>query len=157
NITLNAYGTGFEGMPAFDASLTADKSQAVLDLAALKTPPGDYKIAFYGYAVVKYQDNLDAVAAAKTALMQAQQDAESLAAEAKKLAEVAKTAPDAQRKSAEDAAKAAAEKVKTAQAGIATADKKLQSATANAKPKDIVDIIVSTPVTIRVNPAKKAK
>ncbi|QDT41904.1 hypothetical protein Pan241w_19840 [Gimesia alba] len=157
NITLKTYGAGFEKVPAFDAPLTADKSQAVLDLAALKTRPGEYKIAFYGYAVVKYQEDLEAVAEAKTALMQAQQDAEALAAEAKKLADAAKTAPDAQRKNAETAAKAAAEKAKMAQAGIATADKQLKSATAKAKPKDIVDIIVSTPVTIRVNPAKKAK
>ncbi len=157
NITLKTYGAGFEKVPAFDAPLTADKSQAVLDLAALKTPPGEYKIAFYGYAVVKYQENLEAVAAAKTALMQAKQDAEGLATEAKKLAEIAKTAPDAQRKNSETAAKAAAEKAKTAQASIATADKQLKSAAAKARPKDIVDIIVSTPITIRVNPAKKAK
>lgn len=157
NITLKTYGAGFEKVPAFDAPLTADKSQAVLDLAALKTPPGEYKIAFYGYAVVKYQENLEAVAKAKTALMQAQQEADALTVEAKKLAEMAKTAPDTERKSAETVAKAAAEKAKTAQAGIATADKLLKSATAKAKPKDIVDIIVSKPITIRVNPAEKAK
>ncbi len=156
NVTLNTYGAGFEGVPAFDAPLTADSSTVDLDLAALKTQPGDYKISFYGYAVVKYRENLEAVAAAKTAVMQAQQEADALAAESQKLAELAKTAPDAQRAGAETAAKAAAEKVKAAQAAVTTADKQLKSATATAAPKDIVDIIVSTPITIRVNPAKKA-
>ena len=77
--------------------------------------------------------------------------------EAKKLAEAAKTAPDAQRVNADTAAKEAAKKVKSAEAIVASSDKLLKSATARAKPKDIVDIIVSTPITIRVNPAKKAK
>tara|TARA_R110002111_G_scaffold144910_2_gene211260 strand:- start:110446 stop:112716 length:2271 start_codon:yes stop_codon:yes gene_type:complete len=156
NVTLHTYGTGFEGVPAFDAPLTADASKVDLDLAALKTQPGDYKISFYGYAVVKYRENMEAVATAKTALMQAQQEADALAAESIKLAALAKTAPDAQRASAETAAKAAVEKVKAAQSAVTTADKQLKSATATAAPKDIVDIIVSTPITIRVNPAKKA-
>jgi len=157
NITLKTYGTGFERVPAFDAPLNADASKAELDLAKLKTPPGDYKISFYGYAVVKYRENLEAVASAKTTLMQAQQAAETLAAESKKLAAIAKTAPDAQRAKAETAAKEAAAKVTSAQALVTSADKQLKAATAKAKPKDIVDIIVSTPITIRVNPAEKAK
>ncbi|MFK7777479.1 MAG: serine protease [Gimesia sp.] len=157
NISLKTYGPGFEKVPAFDAPLTADSSKVILDLATLKTPPGEYKIAFYGYAVVKYQEDLEAVASAKTALMQAQQEAETLAAEAKKLADVAKTAPDAQRVNANIAAKEAAKKAKSAVATVTASDKQLKSATAKAKPKDIVDIIVSTPITIRVNPAKKAK
>lgn len=53
-ISLKTYGDGFDRAGAFDASLKADKSEAVLDLAALKTPPGDYLIAFYGSAVAKH-------------------------------------------------------------------------------------------------------
>ncbi len=157
NISLKTYGEGFTRTPAFDASLTGDSSEAVLDLAKLKTKPGDYKIAFYGYAVAKYRENLEAVATAKTALMQAQQEADVLAAEAKKLADAAKTAPDAQRANANSAAQEAAKKAKSALAVVATSDKQLKRVTAKAKPKDIVDIIVSKPITIRVNPAKKAK
>ena len=55
NISLKTYGSGFEAAPAFDVSLTADTSAANLDLAALKTPPGDYVIAFYGTAVARYR------------------------------------------------------------------------------------------------------
>lgn len=157
NITLKTFGAGFERMGRFDAPLNADSSEAVLDFAKLKTPPGEYEIAFCGYAVVKYRENLDAVASAKSDLQQAQQEAQTLEAEAKKLAEVSKTAPDAQRVSAVAAAKDAAKKVKSAQAAVKKADNLLKRVTARAKPKDIVDIIVSTPIKIRVNPAKKAK
>jgi len=58
---LRTMGAGFEGVPGFDVSLTADKSQAVLDLAALKTPPGDYVIAFLGSAVAKYRHHPEAI------------------------------------------------------------------------------------------------
>jgi len=89
---LKTMGVGFERVPAFSVSLTADESQAVIDTAALKTPPGDYRIAFYGAAVAKHKPQPAANAAdAKTA----------------------------------------------------------------AAPKDIVDIVVSEPITIRVQPAEK--
>ena len=52
---LRTMGAGFERVPAFNVSLTADQSQAVIDTAALKTPPGEYRIAFYGAAVVKHK------------------------------------------------------------------------------------------------------
>ncbi|MCA9005240.1 MAG: serine protease, partial [Planctomycetaceae bacterium] len=146
NITLSTYGEGFDRNKAFDAPLKADASEAVLDLATLKTPPGEYKIAFGGYAVVKYKENPNAVALAETELKQAQQEAATLSAEAEKL-----------QKQGDAAAKEAAAKAKTAQAAVAKADKELKQATAKAKPKDIVDIIFSKPITIRVNPAKKAK
>lgn len=81
-INLKAYGTGFEKTPAFDVPLTADGSTVTLDLAALKTPPGDYVVAFYGKAVAQYRANPE------------------------------------------------------------------------ADPKDIVDIVVSTPISIRVQPAE---
>ena len=48
-------GAGFERVPAFSVSLTADQSQAVIDTAALKTPPGDYQIAFYGAAMARHK------------------------------------------------------------------------------------------------------
>ena len=89
---LRTMGAGFERVPAFSVSLTADQSQAVIDTAALKTPPGDYLIAFYGAAVAKHK-------------------------------------PRSSTKSAD--AKAA------------------------AAPRDIVDIVVSEPIAIRVEPAGK--
>lgn len=56
SMQLKAFGHGFEHLPPFDVSLTADASEAVIDLGTLKTGPGDYVIAFYGSAVAKYRD-----------------------------------------------------------------------------------------------------
>lgn len=155
NISLKTFGPGFEGVPAFDASLTAETSEAVLDLAKLKTPPGDYTIAFYGSAVAKYRYNVEAVTAAEGALQQAKQEAKTLAAEVKTLTEAAKSASVEQKTEADKALQDALTKKKAAAAAVAAADKLLKSATAAAKPKDIVDIVVSTPVSIRVKPAEK--
>jgi len=156
NITLKTYGAGFEKVPAFDASLTADTSEAVIDLAALKTQPGDYTIAFYGSAVAKYRYNLEAVSAAEAAVKQAQEELAAATEQAKMLAESAKSAVEGEQAAADQAAAAAAEKQKAAEAAVAAADKQLKAATAKAQPKDIVDIIVSTPISIRVNPTEEA-
>lgn len=155
NISLRTYGSGFEGVPAFDAPLNADTSEAVLDLAKLKPAPGDYVIAFYGSAVAKYRYNLEAVAAAEAALKQAKQEAQTLTAEAANLAAAAKSVPDDQKAESEKTAQDAAAKQKSAEAAVAAAEKRLKNATAKSQPKDIVDIVVSTPIKIRVNPAEK--
>jgi len=155
NINLKTFGPGFERTPRFDASLKSDTSQVTFDLATLKTPPGDYVIAFCGSAVAKYRYNLEAVAASETALKLAQAEAAKMTAKAAELAEAAKNAPTGQTAAAQKTAQEAAEKSKSATAAVAAADKRLKSATAIAKPKDIVDIIVSTPITIRVKPAEK--
>jgi hypothetical protein len=157
NISLKTYGAGFDRTPVFEVPLNGNASEAVLDLAALKTPPGDYVIAFYGSAVAKYRYNIEAVSRAEAALKQAQQNVIALADKAKTLAEAAKTAPDDQRAESTKAAQDAAAKHKSAEAAAVAADKRLKSATAKAKPKDIVDIIVSKPITIRVKPAKTAE
>lgn len=52
---MRALGAGFEGVPQFDVNLTNDSAQVVVDLAALKTQPGDYTLAFHGGAVAKYR------------------------------------------------------------------------------------------------------
>jgi hypothetical protein len=119
---LRTFGVGFESLPQFNVPLTADSSEAVLDLAKLKTPPGDYTIAFYGSAVAKHRHNPSAVEAAKQSLESAKAEAAT--------------------NDAADTAK------------IDAAAKRLAAATNAAKPKDIVDIIVSQPITIRVIPAE---
>ncbi len=150
NVNLKTFGPGFEGVPAFDVSLTAETSEAVLDLAALKTPPGDYTIAFYGSAVAKYR-----YTAAEAALAQTKREAETLAAELKALTEAASSAAAEQKDQADNVLQEALAKQKAADAAVAAADKLLKDATAAAQPKDIVDIVVSTPISIRVKPAEK--
>ncbi len=54
NMSLKTFGDGFERAAAFDFSLAEDQTDAELNLAATKTEPGDYTIAFYGGAVAVY-------------------------------------------------------------------------------------------------------
>jgi hypothetical protein len=152
---LKTLGDGFEANPAFDAPLDAENSEAVLDLAKLKTPPGDYLIAFYGSAVAKYRYDPEAVTAAKAELEKAQAKATDLADEAKSLVDAAKTAPEDQKTTIGKAAAEAVARQKSAEATVAAADKRLNVATKKAAPKDIVDIVVSTPIRIRVKPVKQ--
>jgi len=153
-MSVRAFGEGFEAAPGFDLPLTADKSQAVFDLAALKTAPGDYRIALYGSAVAKYRHHPEAVQAAELLKAKAEADLKAAEAEAAKLTEAAKAAPAEQKMEADKAAEAAAAKQKAAAAALAAADQKLKTATATAQPKDIVDIVVSEPIAIRVKPAE---
>ncbi|MFO1007231.1 MAG: serine protease [Planctomycetaceae bacterium] len=151
---LRAIGCGFESAPKLTVSLTSDKSEAVFDLAALKLPPGDYLVAFQGSAVAKYRHHPEAVAAAEEAKRQAEQMVMALDAESKKLAEVASTATPEAQAELEKSKTEIAEKQKAAAAALAAADEKLKQATAIAQPQDIVDIVTTEPIALRVKPAE---
>jgi hypothetical protein len=138
---LKTFGAGFERVPQFDVPLSADVSQAVLDLASLKTPPGDYLISFYGSAVAKYRYHPEAVIAAEAAHRQAELELKAIEAEAQ--AAAANTTGELEAKR------------KAATAAVTVAAAKLKQVTEAAQPKDIVDIVVSEPIAIRVKPAEK--
>lgn len=149
-MNLRTMGAGFERVPAFDVKFADEKTDAVIDLAALKTQPGDYLIAFYGGAVAKYRHNPEAVAAAEEVRKKAMQEVTTLEAESKKLIEEAKAAPADKKETADKAVADVTTRLKAATASLATADAQLKNATATAQPRDIVDIVVSEPITIRV-------
>ncbi len=153
-LKLRVFGAGFEATPAFDVPLTADKAEATLDLATLKPVPGDYKIAFYGSAVAKYRYHPEAVARAEEAHRSATLELQAIEAELKKRTEVAKTVTQAGKAEADKAVAAVLEKQKAATAKVAAAAALVTKTTEAAKPKDIVDIIVSEPIAIRVKPAE---
>ena len=152
---LKTFGAGFEHLPLFDVPLTADFSEAVLDLATLKTPPGDYLIGFCGSAVAKYRHHPEAVIAAEEELRKAEAERAALEIEAKKLAEGANAVPVEQKNEFVQAVEAIAAKQEAAVAAVATAVERLKKATEVARPNDLVDIIVSEPIAIRVKPAEK--
>ena len=154
-LKLKALGSGFEAMKESDIAVKAATSEAVLDLAALKTAPGDYTLAFHVVAKGKHRREPEAVKAAEDAQKKADQEAAAAAAEFKKLADAAKAAPPDKKAEAEKAAKDAAAKQKTADAAKAEAAKLVKTVTAKATPKDFADIIVSEPVRILVKPADK--
>ncbi|TXT38039.1 MAG: serine protease [Planctomycetota bacterium] len=151
-LQLRTMGAVFDRTPQFDVSLTADQSQAVLDTAALKTPPGDYLIAFYGSAVAKYRHQPELIALAEVAHKKAMQELTAADAELKKLMEAAATAATDAKPEADKAVVAATAQQKAAAAAVAAAAEQVKKTTATATPRDIVDIVVSEPIAIRVNP-----
>ncbi len=156
SMKLKAYGTGFEGLKEFDLPVKATATEAVIDLAALKTPPGEYTIAFYGSAVAKYSYNPDAVKAAEDVKKKAEAEAAAIAVEAKKLAGDAANAPAEKKSEMANVAKVAAEKQKAAEATMAKAVQTMKVVTDAAAPKDIVDIYVSAPIRVSVKAAEPA-
>lgn len=155
-VKLKAYGSGFEGIKEFDLPIKATTTEVVIDLAALKTPPGEYTLAFYGSAVAKYSYNPEAVKAAEELKKKAEAEAATMAAEAKKLAGDAANAPTEKKSEMANAAKVAAEKQKSAEATMVKATEKVKVVVAAAEPKDIVDIYVSAPIRVSVKPATVA-
>ena len=154
-IRLRAYGNGFTGFKPLEISPKTETADLVLDLATLKPAPGEHTLALYSGYVVKYRNNPGAVVLAEAAQKKAEQEAATLATEAKKLADAVNTAPAEKRAEAELAAKAADEKLKAAEAAKTAAVNKVKAVTAEAAPKDIADILVSEPIRVRVLPVEK--
>jgi hypothetical protein len=154
-LSLRTMGAVFERAPAFNVSLTADSSQAVLDTAALKPPPGEYLIAFYGGVVTKYRHNPDAVPALEELRRQAEQELQKIEGELKNITETPKAATAENKSESEISLELVTAKQKAAAAALAAATERLKTAVEAAKPRDIVDILVSEPIAIRVLPAEK--
>lgn len=151
---LKPIGAGFDRAPAFDIQLTGDTAQATFDLAALKVTPGDYLVAFHGGAVAKYRHRLDLVTVAEAAQKKATEDVAAADVELKKLMEAVSAVPDDKKPEAMKAVEDATARQKAAAAALKAADDQLKNANNVAQPRDIVDIVVSEPVMIRVLPAE---
>lgn len=153
-LQLRTFGDGFERVPQFDVNLTEDGSNAVLNVGNLKIPAGDYTIAFYGGAVAKYRYCPEMIPVVEALQRQAEQDANAIAEELKKLESDVASA-GAETKAALDANIAALKtKQQAASAALAAAKEQVKQATQKAQPKDIVDIVVSEPIAIHVKPAE---
>ena len=147
---LRTAGAGFDRVPAFTLPLTADQSEAVLDLAALKTQPGDYLIAFYGGAVAKYRHNPEAVPLAEAVVKKATTDVTTIEAELKKSTDDAKAAAEEKKAEADKLVAEVTARLNASKAALTAANEQLKQATAAAQPRDIVDIVVSEPIAIKV-------
>jgi hypothetical protein len=157
SLKLKPYGTVFGAVKEIDLPIKAATSEAVLDLAALKTPPGDYTLAFSGIGVTKHRPNQDDVKAAEEQQRRATEEVAVLAAAAKAQNEKAGTALAEEKGEATKAAKAATEKHKTAEAALAESAKRLKALTDAAVTKDILDFIVSDPIRVSVKTAPVAQ
>jgi hypothetical protein len=154
-VQMKTFGPGFESVPRFDLSLSSNTSEATIDLAALKTMPGEYTFAFYGGAVAKYAYDPDGVARAQRAHDLAVESAKTATSELEKLKAAAATADESAKAAASAAVDQATKQKAEADAKVTAAAAKLKTATNRAVPQDTVDIVVSEPITIRVNPAEQ--
>jgi hypothetical protein len=152
---LTPLGAGFEKVKGLEIPLNAPKAELLLDLADLKIPPGDHVLAMHGGVVTKYRYHVAAVTAAEVAVKQADEQLKSATTRAMTLAQEASTAPAEEKTGKQAQAAAAMKEQKQAESAKAEAERQLKAATAAAQPVDIADIIVSTPIRIRVLPAEK--
>jgi hypothetical protein len=152
---VKAIGAGFESVAGFEMPLNADKAEAVVDLNALKLPPGDHMLSFIGGAVAKYRHRPDLVTTAEADVQKAKAEVEAAAAEVKTTAETAKSASPEAMNQAKMAAEAANAREKAAKEVLTKAEAALKVATDAAQPRDIADIVVVEPIHIHVQPAEK--
>lgn len=153
-LQLRTFGAGFEGNPQFDVSLAAETSDITLDTAALKTPPGDYLVAFYGSAVAKYRYNPDGVSLAEQDLKNAEAEAASAVADVQKRTEELAAATEEQKAERTQLLDAAKMRQTATEAVNAAATAALKAANDKATPRDTVDIVITEPIAIRVLPAE---
>ena len=154
-IQMKVVGAGFENAPGFEILVKANSSQAVLDLGALKVPPGDYHVSFIGGAVVKYRHNLELITSAEAKANSIALEIKSLETEVIKVVNDAKAAPMAKKDQMTKAVAAVNAKMKAATNALTESKEQLKRATDAAAPRDIADIVVSEPFMIRVKPAEK--
>ena len=154
-IQIKAIGAGFDNSPKIDLSIKADTMDVVIDLEKLKTPPGEYLIAFMGGAVAKYRHQAELVSATEAASQKMSIEVKALEAELKKLAGDVQTAPPAKKDQMTKAVAAMNSKMKSATDALNATKEKLKRVTEAAQPTDIADIVVSEPITIRIKPVEK--
>jgi hypothetical protein len=155
-LTLKPVGAGFERAPKLEVPLAAGAAEVTLDLKALKvTTPGEYRLAFLGGGVVKYRHRPDQVATAEQAAQKTAAEVKALGDELKKVSAEAQAAPLPQKEEAAKALAATTAKMKAATDALAATKQQMEKAKAAAQPKDIADIVVSEPVTVRVLPGER--
>lgn len=154
-IQMHMIGAGFERAPGFDLSVKADSSEVVLDLKALNVQPGEYRVSLLGGGVVKYCHQPELVAKVEETSKKMQAEVKSLEAEVKKAAADAQNAPPEKKEQMTKALATANAKMKAATDALNAAQEQLKKAKAAAQPRDIADIIVCEPFTIRVQPVGK--
>jgi hypothetical protein len=153
SIKLKPFGTVFSGLKPIDLPVKATAVDVVLDLAALKTPPGEHLLAFNGISVVKHRSNAAIVTVAEEEQKRASEAAAACTAAATDLAKKAAEIPEPQRAEANKAASEALQRQRAAEAALAESDRHLKAMTAAVAPKDILDFLVSEPIRITVKPA----
>jgi len=154
-IQMKAIGAGFERAPGFDVPINADNSQVVFDLKALNVPPGEYRVSFLGGGVVKYRHQPELLATVEAISKKMLSEVKVLEAELKKVTTEAQNAPAPKKEQMTKTLTAVSAKMKAATDALNVSQQKLKMAKEAAQPRDVADIVVCEPFTIRVKPVEK--
>lgn len=154
-IQMRVIGPGFEKAPGFDLPIKADSSQVVLDLKTLKIPPGEYHVSFLGGGVAKYRHRPELVASVEADSQKKQLELKTVETELKKVSTEAQNAPPTKKEQMTKTLAAMNARMKAASDALNAAKQQLIQVKAAAEPRDIVDIVVCEPFTIRVKPVEK--
>lgn len=154
-IHMKLIGAGFERVPGFDLPTKADQSQMVVDLKPLNLSPGDYRVSILGGGVVKYRHQPEVVASVEAASQKRLVEVKALEAEVKKVATDARNAPAAKKAQMAKTLATVNARMKAATAALTAAQQQLLKAREAAQPRDVADIMVGEPFTIRVKPVEK--
>jgi hypothetical protein len=154
-LQLRTMGEGFEQMPRWDLPIQSDQVEAVIDTGALKIPPGDHALAFYGAAVAKYRYNPTDVEGSERVLKEAQEAASAVGQEVEKLnAQASQGTPEA-KEAAMKQLQESQKKKEIAQQRVQKMTARHQAAKEKANPRDTAEIVVSQPIRLRVKPAEQ--
>jgi hypothetical protein len=123
SIKLKPLGLDFAGIKPFDVPAGTAQTEVVLELATLKTPPGEYSFSVHGGYVSKYPS----------------------VPPPQKPAELASVAPSKEASTAKGEAGDTPKDAKDKKTAAATP--------ATEPPKDIADIVFSEPIRVRIKPA----
>lgn len=156
-IQMRVIGAGFDRAPSFDLPVKVDHSQVIFDLKALNIPPGEYHVSFLGGGVVKYRHRPELVASAEAASVKKVLEVKTLEAEVKKVATEVESAPAAKKEQMTKALNSVNARMKAATDALNATKQQLNQAKEAAQPRDIVDIVVCEPFTIRVKPVEMKK
>jgi hypothetical protein len=151
-LQLKTFGPSFEGNPPFDVSLTSPTAEAIVNLASIKPAPGDYTIAFYGTAVAKYRYNPLGVSLAENEVKKAEAETKRISEELAQQTQALASSPVEKKTEVEQAIAALNGQKQSADATLAAANATLKNVTSQAAPRDTAEIVISEPITIRVNP-----
>jgi hypothetical protein len=143
-------GSGFEGNPQFDVNIGASNSEATINLGAIKPPPGEYTIAFYGSAVAKYRYNPLGIALVEKELKASQEQQQKAVEQVMQKTQAVASAAAEQKAAAEAELADANKKKQEADALVTATQEKLKRTNEQASPRDTAEIILTEPVSIRI-------
>jgi hypothetical protein len=133
SIKLKPLGLDFAGIKPFDVPAKTAQTEVVLELATLKTPPGEYAFSVHGGYVAKYPS-----------VPAPQKPAELASIAPSKAASTVKGEAGDTPKATKEATPAATTPAATTPAAATPAAE---------PPKDIADIVFSEPIRVRIKPA----